>query len=496
MAQAMAIRSFAGRLRSGALIGALAAGCALLLSVTMPAAAQNFFERLFPPFPGGGIFSPGPPPEAQRPVDSSRAPAPRKPDTPPTTTVMIFGDSLADWLAYGFEDAMTDTPEIGVIRKARVGSGLIRYDQRNESQEWAQPIREALAAEKPDFVVMMIGLNDRQAFRVRAGQAKAEKPQSEKPEAQDQEQENPEQPNIIAPEQQRKNAPGIYEFQSERWEELYTRRIDETIAALKSRGVPVFWVGLPALRGQKAQADASYLNDLFRARAEKAGVVYVDIWDGFVDEQGRYAVQGPDYEGQNRRLRTSDGIHFTKAGARKLAHYLEREINRVGPIQPATVALPEPQQQTPSDRAGGATARPLAGPAVPLAPFARAGEELIGMGPIRSDKSDWASQAANAVLIKGDTLPAPAGRADDFAWPRRGIAPFGTDTVVTTTTMPVPLAQLPPPPPKVEPVARTASSARTAAVPLGPGPGGLQQQEPRLQARPSFNPFSFFGLFR
>ena len=40
-------------------------------------------------------------------------------------------------------------------------------------------------------------------------------------------------------------------------------------------------------------------------------------------------LQGPDFEGQTRRLRTSDGVHFTKAGARKLAHYLEREIRRV-----------------------------------------------------------------------------------------------------------------------------------------------------------------------
>ena len=31
-------------------------------------------------------------------------------------------------------------------------------------------------------------------------------------------------------------------------------------------------------------------------------------------------------EGQMRRLRSSDGVYFTKAGARKLAHYVEREI--------------------------------------------------------------------------------------------------------------------------------------------------------------------------
>jgi hypothetical protein len=252
--------------------------------------------------------------------------------------------------------------------------------------------------------------------------------------------------------------------------------------------VPVFWVGLPALRGAKATSDASYLNELFRARADKAGINYVDVWDGFVDDQGRFTLQGPDYEGQSRRLRVGDGIHFTRPGARKLAHYLEREISRVAPLQQVPVALPgaEPQQQAPSARPGGSTARPLAGLAVPLAVYARPNEELIGTP---SNRGDAPTQPATHALVMGEPIEAPAGRADDFAWPRRGIAPFGSDPVVTTTTMPVPLAQLPPPPPATEPVSRTA--ARQGQ------PLGQPQFQPRLETRPAFNPFSFFGgLFR
>ena len=30
----------------------------------------------------------------------------------------------------------------------------------------------------------------------------------------------------------------------------------------------------------------------YRARAEKAGITYVDVWDGFVDDHGNYAQQG------------------------------------------------------------------------------------------------------------------------------------------------------------------------------------------------------------
>src|ERR1041385_7160727 len=62
----------------------------------------------------------------QQSVDSSRAPAPRRADSTPTTKIMVFGDSMADWLAYGLEEAFGDTPEIGVLRKHRTNSGLIQ----------------------------------------------------------------------------------------------------------------------------------------------------------------------------------------------------------------------------------------------------------------------------------------------------------------------------------------------------------------------------------
>ena len=136
------------------------------------------------------------------------------------------------------------------------------------------------------------------------------------------------------------------------------------IAALKTKGVPVLWVGLPSIRGAKSTSDMSYLDELYRARAEKAGIVYVDIWDGFVDDQGRYAQQGPDFEGQTRRLRTYDGVNFTKYGAEKLAHYVEHELRRVLNSHVVPVALPGPEEQTPAKGVGDA--KPAVGPVVPL----------------------------------------------------------------------------------------------------------------------------------
>jgi uncharacterized protein len=376
-------------------------------------------------------------------VDYSRAPAPAQKKPEATTSIVVMGDANADWLAYGLEDALSEKPEIGVVRKHRTDSGLIRYDARRDV-EWPQMAREIIAAEKPKFIVMMIGNNDRQTIREKApavvavtrpGAPKAAAPPAQPgapaaaapaapvdPEKQPAEQpEAAELPANLTPEQARTASYGPWEFHTEKWELAYIRRIDATIAALKSAGVPVIWVGLPSQRGPKASADSSYLNELYRSRAEKAGIVYVDIWDGFVDEAGRYSPQGPDYEGQIRRLRTGDGVYFTKFGARKLAHYVEREIQRTINNRGMSVALPVPVDvgpQAPSGtKPGGSPQRPSAGPVIPLTAVRAAPEELIGT----ARPAPAVDTTATRVLTKGEPIAAPSGRADDFSWPRGNV---------------------------------------------------------------------------
>jgi hypothetical protein len=160
----------------------------------------------------------------------------------------------------------------------------------------------------------------------------------------------------------------------------------------------------------------SYLDDLYRASADKAAVDYVDVWNGFVDENGRYSVMGPDFEGQIRRLRSGDGVHFTKYGALKLAHLVDQELSRVmaNPVASA------PQATAP---AKPGAARPDIGPVLPLtAPggarigdvggAGESGQLLGGSQPVQADPDP-----AAAVLVRGDALTAPSGRADNFAWP-------------------------------------------------------------------------------
>jgi hypothetical protein len=496
----MTMRHSRWLLKKLAIAVAIAAGVSAL---AVPVRAQ-FFDNRFPSNrPSGrqtqrpdGFFSfpffdrpqynqpYGAPSSPAAPVDSSKAPSPRKLETQPSNTVVVIGDSLADWLSYGLEEIYADSPETGVVRKIRPNSGLVRYEPRSDTPEWSQAVKDILASEKPSAIVVMLGLNDRVPMRdrtpPRAGTAREGEPpapaanqnqptpnpaagQDAKPATQGEGEAAPppgEQPSIAANEAH--PAPGgTYEFHTDKWAELYTKRIDDMITALKSKGVPVLWVGLPSIRGPRSTSETSYLDELYRARAEKAGVVYVDIWDGFVDENGRYSVQGPDFEGQTRRLRSGDGVHFTKIGAVKLAHFVEHELSRAISSHVLPVALPVPATPEP---AKPGFVRPAIGPVLPLAATGGGeGGDLLGAGRSPSPPPSDADPTTSRVLVRGDAIVAPAGRADDFSWPRRSM-----EIKEAPEVTPGPAAAAPPTPTvSAAPAAAPAPTvAKPAAAPV------------------------------
>jgi hypothetical protein len=112
------------------------------------------------------------------------------------------------------------------------------------------------------------------------------------------------------------------------WRDAYGKRIDVFLDILKKARIAVYWVGLPVMRSPDINEKMQTLNDIYRERAFLKSVKFIDTWNRFVDDFGRYSAYGPDIAGQIRRLRTEDGVHFTSSGYRKLAHFVEREISR------------------------------------------------------------------------------------------------------------------------------------------------------------------------
>src|SRR5258705_9527964 len=274
-------------------------------------------------------------------------------------------------------------------------------------------------------------------------------------------------PQNAAPEKSARSSGGLYEFRDERWVELYAKKIEELIGVLKSKGVPVLWVGLPAIRGPKGTSDMLFLDALYRDGAGKAGITYVDIWDGFVDEAGRFLQKGPDFEGQIRQLRTADGVFFTKPGARKLAHYVEREVTRLLASRSGPIAVPiEPATPDANVVPGQPAPRPLAGPVMPLVASSVGTDQLLGGPGTRPAAVD---ALAARTLVKGEALAPPAGRADDYAWPRREIgreqAKGDTPVANVAPDGTVAPGQKPPPPQPQKKQVRPAQAA--PATPAG-----------------------------
>jgi hypothetical protein len=93
---------------------------------------------------------------------------------------------------------------------------------------------------------------------------------------------------------------------------------------------------------------------------------------------------------------------------------------------------------------------------MPLTVSATAGQDLLGAADTPVVPGP---RGVTRVLVKGEAISPPAGRGDDFRWPRRAIAPFGTDPAVATTTDPLPVMQ----PPKETTVAAPSDKATPSA---------------------------------
>lgn len=313
--------------------------------------------------------------------------------------VALTGDTFALLLANGLEETFADKPEIGIVKKVKESSGLVRDD----FYDWPKAARElANGPQKIDVAVIMLGSNDRQSLH---DGAKSE------------------------------------ETFSPRWQELYKARIDAMLAPFREKKIPVVWVGLPVMKNESFSADMAKLNDLFREAVTKDGGVYVDLWEALADEKGQYSAFGPDINGQIVKLRTADGVHLTDAGGLSVAHFVANEIKKLyegarpaAPEQPtATAPAQSPAQAAAPAQSNGAPivfrspVNPVAtgAPALPDRPavgrvqalsLQPTGGELARPAATATTGGADAQALARHVFVEGGDQPARPGRADDYSW--------------------------------------------------------------------------------
>lgn len=304
---------------------------------------------------------------------STRAAAAALPPPPPkldgAKKVLVIGDFVAGALADGLETAFEDSPGVLVESRTNGSSGLVRDD----FYDWPSQLPTLVAEIKPSALIIQVGANDRQQLVTESGRL---------------------------------------DFRTDPWFTAYGERVARLAKVAAETRVPVIWVGLPAFSPQNMTADALRLNTIYRSSIEKVNGEFVDVWEGFVDQEGRFIVTGSDINGQPVRLRGNDGIGFTGPGKRKLAFYVEKSVRRyLGDMTSPDLVrldasnLPELVSLPPSENKAVVTTPPID----LFDPELDGADELLG-GTLPPSSS---FPTPRDQLVQNGRLPdPPAGRVD------------------------------------------------------------------------------------
>lgn len=324
-------------------------------------------QEVFPPAPRAVPKAKKKPSAPRQPVEP---PAPVVEKAPDARVVLVVGDFMASGLVEGLDDVFAENPAITVIDASKGSSGFVRDD----FYDWPAEIDAIVKQNKPAAVVVMLGSNDRQQMRVG---------------------ENREVPL------------------SDAWKSQYKARVLKFGKTIAADNVPFLWVGQPSFKAGKMTSDMLAFNDIYRAAAEASGGEFVDIWDGFADENGAFVSTGPDINGQPVRLRADDGINMTRAGKQKLAFYAEKPLLKILGLtapdgNPAAPPAGAPVSVNPGEAPAPATLDRTP-PMLLSDPALDGGAELLGAAPAAA--APPGKPAAEDATVEGQP-----GRADDFSW--------------------------------------------------------------------------------
>lgn len=288
--------------------------------------------------------------------------------------LVVIGDDLADGLLGGVTEAFGGDSRLSIRNKTSSLNGLMRPD----FFEKLEALDGDLKQQPVHIAIVMLGAWDRNSVRDAAGKR--------------------------------------LQVGTEPWKQEYASRADRLMKLLKKRNIAVYWVGLPIVRRWDVNEDVQMMNEITRERTYLNGMKYIDAYAGFTEENGGYSAYGPDVNGKIRLLREGDGVFFTSAGNRKLAHFVERDLRR-------------DLTQAKADRAV-----PLAGAE---AEQARINPERESAGTQRSDGANAAKPGQPwAAALSGVPAAASSGeggeqKADNGRVNLRLVSPGGREEVVT-----------------------------------------------------------------
>jgi hypothetical protein len=305
---------------------------------------------------------------------------------PGATRLAVFGDSMATDVAKALDRFYAEDPNIAIIDQSVGDSGIVRTDYF----DWPKKIGEKVTENGFDIAVVILGINDRQKMNIDG-----------------------------------KSYPSL----SPEWLAGYSARVQSIVQQLRAANKPTIWVGLPPMEAPKFGQTMVQVNEIDRLASFGGGAEFLDIFEKFATEEGKYTRNGPDLNGNNVRMRKDDGIHFSTAGSDKLAFYLSQSLrNYYRGGGTVGVAVTDPLLGTdaqlmvrpPYQGLGQMKLLEVAGAVISLTHAPKRAAELVTATSIAATPEDMDPVGFDLTQL----IDAPVGRADAFGV---GVTPVAED---------------------------------------------------------------------
>lgn len=217
---------------------------------------------------------PGPPQNRVTPEDEGTVSTPYR--------ILLMGDSLANSTATALVPLAEQIPEVILTNHGKVSSNL----SNPVFTDWFSEVDAILEEQQFDTVMLMLGANAAQPISLDSREVLWDTPE---------------------------------------WNRIYRERAAKLIAKLKAHTERVFWVGIPPMLKQGYRERMERQNQIIYEICTEQGINYLPIDRVMGDQNGKY-IDYKTVEGRQIKLRLSDNIHYSAAGAEILSRHLLNEI--------------------------------------------------------------------------------------------------------------------------------------------------------------------------
>ncbi len=200
--------------------------------------------------------------------------------------VGVFGDSFGNGIWDALYRQLPKDDGFEVLKFAKEATGFTRY----RVLDLEKRAREQLATQPVDAAVISFGANDAQAVFADGH---------------------------------------LHPLMSDGWKQVIGDRIDAFVAAVRSTGAVVYWVGLPVMRDPKLDVEMQAMDAFYADHMRRLGVPFLDSRPLTLDAEGKYNAYLPDLKtGKPMLMRTGDGLHMIGVGYQRLTSSVATDLRR------------------------------------------------------------------------------------------------------------------------------------------------------------------------